>query len=93
MLPLLGPSDGCDLVGRAGDYYTYPLNYVEEDSVRWSVTAVGVVDLRAGLLPADRFLEEQLDPYIALRTAYLQRRQSLVYDGYPPPVQYEAEEE
>lgn len=37
-----------------------------------------------------RFLEEQFDPYIALRMAYLQRRQSLV--GNPPAVKYEIEE-
>lgn len=93
MLPLLGPSNGRDLVGRAGDYFTDPLNYVEEDEVRWSVTAVAVVDLRAGLLPADRFIEDSLDPYIALRTAYLERRRHLVYDGNPPPVKYDFGEE
>ena len=44
-----------------------------------------VISLRAGLLDASRILEEAaLDKYSFTRDAYLQRRQSLVFDGNPP---------
>jgi phospholipid-binding lipoprotein MlaA len=43
------------------------------------------VNTRAELLDATRLLEEAaLDKYVFQRDAYLQRRQSLVYDGRPP---------
>lgn len=89
MLPLLGPSDNRDLVGRGGDFFTSPLHYVNSNDVSYGLYGLNLVDVRAGLLSADRFIDEQFDPYIAVRTAYLMRRQSLVYDGNPPPENYD----
>lgn len=84
MLPLLGPSDNRDLIGRSADYATDPLTYMHAHEVTWGITAVNAVDVRVGLLPADKFLEQQLDRYIFVRTIYLQNRQNKVYDGDPP---------
>jgi phospholipid-binding lipoprotein MlaA len=37
------------------------------------------------LLPADKMIDEAaLDKYSYIRSAYLQRRRSLIYDGNPP---------
>jgi phospholipid-binding lipoprotein MlaA len=83
MLPLLGPSTNRDLVGRIGNAATNPLTYVDFD-ISAPLTAGGVVDTRAQLLGTDRVVEQQLDRYIFVRNAYLQRRESLVYDGHPP---------
>lgn len=83
MLPLLGPSTNRDLVGRIGSAATNPLTYVDFE-ISAPLTAVSTVDTRAQLLDADSVLEQQLDRYIFVRNAYLQRRENLVYDGNPP---------
>ena len=83
MLPFFGPSTNRDFVGRIGNAATNPLTYVAFE-ISAPLTAAGVVDTRAHLLGADSLLEQQLDRYIFVRNAYLQRRESLVYDGHPP---------
>ncbi|WP_420464431.1 VacJ family lipoprotein [Panacagrimonas sp.] len=88
MLPLLGPSNSRDLVGRVGDAFTSPTAYVETEEAI-AIGVVGAVDARTQLLDADKILDEQFDPYIFIRTAYLQRRQSLVFDGNPPKHEYD----
>jgi phospholipid-binding lipoprotein MlaA len=104
MLPLLGPSNARDLVGGIGDSFTGPTpiadladaytvtDYEVSDAADYGLTALGVLDLRARLLDADRMLDEQLDPYLFVRTAYLQRRQSLVFDGNPPKQKFDFDE-
>ncbi len=53
--------------------------------VRNTLFALRTINLRANLLDASRIVEEAaLDKYTFTRDAYLQRRQSLVYDGNPP---------
>ena len=89
MIPLLGPSDNRDLIGRGADVFTSPLHYVDNNYVSYGLLGVNLIDTRAGLLSADKFIDEQFDPYIAIRTAYLMRRQSLVYDGNPPAESYD----
>lgn len=84
MLPLLGPSDNRDLVGRVTDSFTSPLFYAEPDEQVYAAGVLDAVDRRAALLKADRFLEQQLDRYVFVRTIYLQTRQNKVYDGAPP---------
>ncbi|MBI2383929.1 MAG: VacJ family lipoprotein [Gammaproteobacteria bacterium] len=83
MLPLLGPSDNRDLLGSVGDGYASPLYYVNGDTAV-PLGVLNAVDQRARLLGADKVVERQFDPYIFVRTIYLQRRQNLVYDGNPP---------
>lgn len=105
MLPLLGPSNGRDFFGRAADSFTGPTpvanlanaysvtDYQVPDAVDYSLTALGAINARAQLLDADKFLDEQIDPYLFLRTAYLQRRQNLVFDGNPPQEEFDFGEE
>lgn len=84
MLPFLGPSSNRDLIGRGGDYFTGYGYYIDEPEVSYPMLAVDVIDTRARLLPADKLLEEALDKYVLVRTAYLQQRLNKVYDGAPP---------
>jgi len=84
MLPFLGPSSNRDLIGRGGDYFTGYSYYVEDDAAGYSLLAADIIDTRARLLPADYLLEEALDKYVLVRTAYLQQRLNKVYDGAPP---------
>jgi len=82
VLPLIGSSSGRDAVGVVVDWFTDPVNYVEDDTVRWGLHGLDLVDTRADLLNASRVVEQAaLDPYAFVRDAYLQRRNSAVYDG------------
>jgi len=86
VLPLLGPSSARDTVGWVGDFYAWPVTYVDDDRTRYILIGVRFISLRADLLEATRILETAaLDPYEFVRDAYLQRRRNLVYDGKPPP--------
>lgn len=85
VLPVLGPSSGRDTIGLVGDWFVDPVNYIEDDQVRWGLKGLDLIDTRADVLNASRVLDEAaLDPYAFLRDAYLQRRRNLVYDGNPP---------
>ncbi len=86
MLPLLGPSDNRDLVGYAAGIPLNVTNYLPSDYdwLKLSLAATNLVNQRANRLSSDSLMEAQLDPYLFVRTAYLQRRQALVYDGNPP---------
>ena len=86
VLPILGPSSGRDSVGLVVDWYTDPIRWLlNDDTWRWRLRGLQLVDTRAGLLNASRVLEQAaLDEYAFVRDAFLQRRQSLVYDGNPP---------
>jgi phospholipid-binding lipoprotein MlaA len=87
MLPLLGPSDNRDLIGRVGDHWSEIPTYVDSLNT-WPATiainGANLIDTRSRLLGADHALNEQLDKYVFIRTAYLDRRQNLVFDGHPP---------
>ncbi|KAA0011364.1 VacJ family lipoprotein [Billgrantia pellis] len=79
VLPFLGPSTVRDTSGLPLDMYTYPLTYVEDDKVRIGLTALRVVDIRAGLLDQEELIRG--DRYVFIRDAYLQRRRFEVSDG------------
>ena len=90
VLPIWGSSTVRDTVGFAADSYADPLFQVRPINLRNSLAAVRLVGVRADLLDASRILEQAaLDKYVFQRDAYLQRRQSLVYDGRPPRERYE----
>ena len=83
MLPLLGPTTGRDLSGRAADFATDLNNYVESpESI--GVNALNLIDARVQFLDADSIIDNAIDPYIFVRTAYLQQRLGKVFDGSPP---------
>jgi phospholipid-binding lipoprotein MlaA len=85
VLPIVGPSSGRDTVGWVVDWFTNPIYYLEDDTVRWGLYGLRFVDRRADLLNASRVLDEAaLDPYAFVRDAYLQKRQNDVFDGNPP---------
>lgn len=84
MLPLLGPHTLRDAVFRPLDLAAHPLRYYENTSVRDKLQVLRIIDLRARLLSADKFLDDSKDPYITLRESYLQNREYQVYDGNPP---------
>ena len=83
--PVFGPSSGRDTVGLVVDWYTDPVYYIDDSGTRWVLRGLRLVDTRADLLSASRVISQAaLDPYAFVRDAYLQRRESLVFDGNPP---------
>lgn len=83
MLPLLGPTSNRDFIGRVGDYPTGPTAYIQNPG-NYVYTGTNLVDKRARFLSADSVIDNAIDPYVFVRTAYLQQRLSKVYDGSPP---------
>lgn len=86
VLPLFGASDMRDAPGLAVDFVMSPFFYWNpEAEIRWGLFGLDVVDTRANLLQAEKFVDTAaVDRYSFLRDTYLQRRQYLIYDGKPP---------
>jgi phospholipid-binding lipoprotein MlaA len=80
--PVFGPSTPRDTVGLAGDWLVNPITYISPWYVPYAVKTydrVNEVSLRIGDYEA--LIEAAIDPYVALRDAYLQYRQKKVEDG------------
>jgi len=86
MLPLLGPSSLRDAIGLfAVDSQIDPVGNLNHTRTRNQLTGLRIVDQRAALMYASSIIENAaLDPYVFVRDAYFQRRNSQVYDGDPP---------
>lgn len=87
MAPLLGPSNLRDTVGGVVDRVFDPLNWIQFGLSDLNIylsgaqTAAIAVTTRAGLEPAFENLRSQPEPYIALRRAYANQRNSATRDG------------
>lgn len=92
MLPILGPSDLRDSIGRLGDGQIDPIWQQKDMATRNQLVVTDTVDRRTELLSTSEVLDTAaLDEYSMLRDGYLQRRQSLIYDGNPPLPKYDDE--
>lgn len=86
VLPFFGPRTIRDSFGLVGDWFTDPITYIKDSSVRYGVRAMATIDIRAQLLTASKVLEQASDDeYLFVREAYLQKRKQLIYDGNVPP--------
>ena len=87
VLPLFGPSTLRDAVGTfAVDLQANPFRALPDPGARNAITATRLIDARARLLSGDRLFDEiSIDRYLFIRDAYLQRRESQIWDGDPPP--------
>ena len=97
VLPLLGPSTLRDTAALPVNWRGNLISGVDDSTVRNSLTALRVVDLRAGLLRTGRMIDSAaLDKYSFTRDAYLQRRRSLIRQyvepNSPPEERYDLPE-
>ncbi|NQV54782.1 MAG: VacJ family lipoprotein, partial [Rhodospirillales bacterium] len=95
MLPIFGPSNPRDAVGRVVDFFLDPINWWVQNSgndvVGWSRTGLGGIDTRNKLWDVLEDLEKSsIDFYASIRSLYRQRRQDEITNGKgsnsaPPP--------
>jgi phospholipid-binding lipoprotein MlaA len=85
VIPILGPSNPRDLVGRGVDFFFDPLSYVEWGDhwyVPYTRFAADQIDLRARNIETIENLEAtSADFYAAARSLYRQNRQSEINNG------------
>lgn len=76
VLPVIGPSNGRDSMGRLADAFMNPFNYVDSGAsiVLWSTTAVHQRAVNMKLI--DDIYDSSLDPYVTFRSGYTQKRAS-----------------
>nr|WP_240500210.1 MlaA family lipoprotein [Halioglobus japonicus] len=79
MVPFFGPRTFRSGTGTIVDTYTSVPTYIDNVPLRNSLWGLELVDGRARLLAADELLTG--DPYIFVRDAYLQNRNTFVNDG------------
>jgi phospholipid-binding lipoprotein MlaA len=81
VLPLLGPSSVRDATGTGIQFRLNDYTNFDDDQLQTSLTALEVIDTRAGLLRAGTLLNEAaIDKYSFVRDFYLQRRQNQIDD-------------
>ncbi|MXX98969.1 MAG: VacJ family lipoprotein [Gammaproteobacteria bacterium] len=79
VIPILGPSTARDLPARVADIFMNPINHIDDDDVRTSLTVTDAVDTRANFIPLEDTVKAlSPDYYVALRDFYLKRRQNLI---------------
>jgi phospholipid-binding lipoprotein MlaA len=82
VLPGLGSSTLRDTFALPVDIYADPWAYESPVRYRNFGTGVRLIDQRAAILDASNLVEEAaLDKYEFVRDAYMQRRESKIYDG------------
>ncbi|MDM0031642.1 VacJ family lipoprotein [Variovorax sp. J22P271] len=85
MLPILGPSTLRDTAALPVDLRGDLVSGVSDISVRNSMYAIRLIDIRANLLRVGQLLDDAaLDRYTFTRDAFLQRRRNEVHDGNLP---------
>jgi phospholipid-binding lipoprotein MlaA len=79
VLPFLGPSTLRDSVGLVGDLYLNPVSYVEPTEAAVGITSYKIVNETSFQIGDYESLKKAaINPYDALRDAYIQHRKSKV---------------
>jgi len=79
VLPIFGPSTFRDLIGRVGDSFLNPVNYVEPWGYSIGIKAVDTINTVSFHLGDYEALKKaSLDPYVAIRNAYIQNRKQKI---------------
>lgn len=76
VLPVIGPSNGRDSIGKLADIFLNPFNYISNgfSAGMWGVTAVDKRSQNMKLI--DDIYASSLDPYSTFRSGYTQHRTS-----------------
>ncbi len=84
--PILGPSSPRDTLGLAGDFFLHPLYYLAPWDISLGIRAYERVnDTSLSIGDYESLKEAAIDPYVAIRDAYVQYRQKKVKDQGSKP--------
>ncbi|MBA4421731.1 MAG: VacJ family lipoprotein [Syntrophus sp. (in: bacteria)] len=79
--PLLGPSSPRDTLGWAADFYVHPFSYLTTWDVFLGISVYERInDTSLSIGDYESLKEAAIDPYVAIRDAYVQYRQKKVKD-------------
>ena len=79
VLPVLGPATFRDALGRAGDSFITPVNYVEPWELEWGLDILNAVNrISFHIGDYETLKKAALDPYAAMRDAYIQARRQQI---------------
>ena len=79
VLPILGPSSARDAVGFVGDTFLDPLTYISPAEAAIGANAVrSETNLSFKIEEIDELIGAAVDPYVAVRDAYIQSREKRV---------------
>jgi phospholipid-binding lipoprotein MlaA len=86
VLPIFGPSSVRDGVGIAADRFMYPLSYISSSDLTFGEAAgifagEKVTDTSFHIGEYEAFKDSAIDPYVAMRDAFVQYRQKKVEDS------------
>lgn len=77
--PLFGPSTLRDSAGMGGDLFLSPLFYIKSTEAKIGISSVNVTNKTSFHIGEyESFKADAIDPYIAMRQAYLQYRQKQI---------------
>lgn len=94
VVPVLGPSTVRDAVGLPPEFALNPVARHDEVRERNSLYALHSIDSRARLLGASEVRDTAaLDEYLFTRDAYRQHRWNLIYDGNPPKMSFDDDDD
>jgi phospholipid-binding lipoprotein MlaA len=80
-IPLIGPTTLRDSVGMVGDYFLTPINYAEPWELYWGLKGTdGVNTMSFHIGDYESIKEAAIDPYAALKNAYIQNRNKKIQD-------------
>ena len=82
MLPLMGPLTLRDGIGKVGDWFLDPISWLDLETLESVGITAGetVNDTSLSLGRYEAFKKATVDPYIAIRSAYLKQRKKAVKD-------------
>ena len=77
--PILGPSSARDSIAIVGDYFLYPVSYIQPWFAWLGVRGYELInDTSLSIGNYESLKEAAIDPYYAVRDAYVQHRQKMI---------------
>ena len=93
MVPFFGPRTIRSGAGDLAGLYVNPQFWLFSSSVQTKLNIVWLIHERSTLIGIDEEVQRAFDRYAFVRDAYRQNRQYLLYDGNPPEVPFDFDDE
>ncbi len=84
VIPVLGPRTLSGAVAIPFDFLADPLFHVDDNTTKWIIYGIRLIDVRVQLFKAEALIGDSYDRYLTIRESFLQNRRFRIYDGDPP---------